>query len=327
LTIPCLLISYAQGELHLNMGKDPYVLKSGEPYRDILTVKASKTVAEFARRFQPLKEYVIQKDKERQKQVYRSPPNFIDRELGIVKGNLQEDDEIFDFTDSRFINPPPDSVQNFPLVEDIDPVITISENTQYSYNPLPSFTPEFPTYNIPQQQQEYDQQYQPFVQLGSSYPTQPPINQLSYPTQPPINPLSYPTQPNTHQPSNPTQPPTFETAYPTQPSPKPLPFSSIHDTYPEYPTLPYSTSHIKDDHPSLFSSFPTRSPYSKQLADRQTQESPYTRYLVYKQTQEGADSNIVTTLVDNRQQDNFSLGVNHGHGQARSYYRTVIGKK
>ena len=69
MTMSCLLISYVQGELHLNMGKDPYVLKSGEPYRDILTVKASKTVAEFARRFQPLKEYVIQKDKERQEQV------------------------------------------------------------------------------------------------------------------------------------------------------------------------------------------------------------------------------------------------------------------
>jgi len=353
---PCLLISFVHGESHypynaLNMGKDPYVLKSGEPYRDILTVKASKTVAEFARRFQPLKEFVAQKDKDRQGQAYRSPPNFIDREVGIVKGNLQEDDEIFDFTDSRFINPPPDSVQNFPLVEDSDPVIIIPENIQHSYNNIPSFAPDFPTYNIPQQQpyntqqqlqqqqdyntpqqlqqqdynaeqqlqQDYNQQYQPFVQLGSSYPTQSLIIQPPYPTQPP-----YPSHPPTHQPLYPT-PPTPQPSYPTQPSPKPQPFSTIHDTYPEYPTLPYSSSHITDDHPSLFSSFPTSSPYSGHLIDRQTQEAAYSRYLLDKQTQEGSNNNIVTVLADNRQQDNFSLSISQG--QARSYYRTVVGKK
>ena len=42
-------------------------------------------------------------------------PNFIERRV-FDKGIRKGDDEIFDFTDSRFVNPPSTNRQNFPQV-------------------------------------------------------------------------------------------------------------------------------------------------------------------------------------------------------------------
>ena len=45
----------------------------------------------------------------------RITPTFVATEL-YRAGQLQSDSEIFDFTDSRFIRPPAESVRNFPTI-------------------------------------------------------------------------------------------------------------------------------------------------------------------------------------------------------------------
>ena len=175
-----------------------YIWIKHRTYRDILTVTASKSAAEFALRFQPHKEQLIKQNKAiaRAGKITRNAPNFTNNQP-YQKGQLQEDDEIFDFTDSRFLNPPADSRQNFPLIEEdftqhgdnggisIKTPSVYSPHTQYSYNPPP----------IPPYTSSADYQTDPFVHLGSAYSNPPLTTQYSYyPT-----PAPYPTyQDKTH---------------------------------------------------------------------------------------------------------------------------------
>merc|ERR1711970_212806 len=77
--------------------RTPFILSTGEFYRDMLTIEAARSVANFAR---------IQKPK--------IPPRFIPSK-NVKPGVFQDENQIFDFTASRFLNPPEENKQNHPI--------------------------------------------------------------------------------------------------------------------------------------------------------------------------------------------------------------------
>ena len=91
--------------------RTPFVLDSGEFYRDLLTIEASKSVAKFAKVQKTVnvdpKNFLLKSNK--------IPPRFIQLK-NFSFGHFQGDNEIFDFTDSRFLNPPEENRQNRPIV-------------------------------------------------------------------------------------------------------------------------------------------------------------------------------------------------------------------
>jgi len=101
------------------MSKKPFVLNSGELYRDILTVETSKLAAKFAKMFQMQVKQLTRKHKRVSKfEKLRQPlPNFIETHT-LDRGVPKSDEEIFDFTDSRFVEPPSQNKQNHPLVKE-----------------------------------------------------------------------------------------------------------------------------------------------------------------------------------------------------------------
>jgi len=100
-------------------GSSPYLLPSGEPYRDMGTMSMAVTAGQFAKL-------------QAQKQYHNNhPDNYYDRVSDyndsykvpkfytsnrIVPAVTKQDEDIFDFTDSRLIKPPAENVQNYPLV-------------------------------------------------------------------------------------------------------------------------------------------------------------------------------------------------------------------
>ena len=60
-----------------------------------------------------------------------SPPSFI--ETAQRRPTYQSDREIFDFTDSRFIEPPADNVRNYPTLSSQEIVVDNSVSG-YGYN-------------------------------------------------------------------------------------------------------------------------------------------------------------------------------------------------
>ena len=92
--------------------RTPFVLDSGEFYRDLLTIEASKSVAKFAK----VKKAEVNVDhKNFLLKSNKIPPRFIQLK-NFSFGRFQTDNEIFDFTDSRFLNPPEENRQNRPIV-------------------------------------------------------------------------------------------------------------------------------------------------------------------------------------------------------------------
>ena len=124
------------------MAHTPYTLRNGDYYRDMLTIENSRWVADMARKFQYDLEYTALKNKEKLQLISwaRSPPKFFTN-YSYKKGDLKDDDEIFDFTDSRLIVPPDNNQYKFPLVDiymrnsdklkNQRPLVQIS----YSYDP------------------------------------------------------------------------------------------------------------------------------------------------------------------------------------------------
>ena len=95
----------------------PYILDTGESYRDVLTLESSKLVGEIAKRFQFSADHTARKNKEKIKLLEQSQvtPEYQTRRFH-KKGILKNDGNIFDFTESRLVNPLPESRQNFPLI-------------------------------------------------------------------------------------------------------------------------------------------------------------------------------------------------------------------
>ena len=143
------------------MARTPFILTSGELYRDLLTLETSKLAAQFAKSYQPQVKQMARKHKmlSKMKKLMTPLPNFIERRA-FDKGIQKDDAEIFDFTDSRFVNPPTSNRQNFPLVKEevplAVPIVESSKPLQFidmtHYSPAPTtphtqftrFTPDHP---------------------------------------------------------------------------------------------------------------------------------------------------------------------------------------
>ena len=169
------------------MARTPYILDTGESYRDILTVESSKLAAEMAKRLEYKAGQGIwrNKDNPRLLEWARVTPEYSTRQ-SQKEGILKKDEEIFDFTDSRLINPPTENRQNVPSIEPevFEPV---PHNFQKSHNFKPSFAydPEIQVshphtsnqfqrpvsslthHNFPEP--PYDTSAKPYINLGYEY--------------------------------------------------------------------------------------------------------------------------------------------------------------
>jgi hypothetical protein len=103
------------GQCQLVGSRGIVTLPSGFQYRDTTTVDASMNVAKFARSFQS-QANSISENNFRISQKPVKVPQFVTRVNG-GKGRIQSDQEVFDFTDSRFVEPLPETKFNKPLVE------------------------------------------------------------------------------------------------------------------------------------------------------------------------------------------------------------------
>merc|ERR1712032_181243 len=96
----------------------PFLLASGERYRDLLTITAARNVGEFGvirshEHSRPLKQ---SSQLHHSSHVAASPPKFHHTPALEVEPVYQTDREIFDFTDSRFIKPFPENLANYPWI-------------------------------------------------------------------------------------------------------------------------------------------------------------------------------------------------------------------
>ena len=110
---------------------DAFILSNGLVYRDILTMKASRAAAKFAH------EYKFDAAKPAERKETRLP-DFV-RTANFTFGERKSSDEIFDFLDSRFLNPPEENKRNRPSVVKITEAETetnlyvAEENTSTDY--------------------------------------------------------------------------------------------------------------------------------------------------------------------------------------------------
>ncbi|XP_059081981.1 uncharacterized protein LOC131879639 isoform X2 [Tigriopus californicus] len=101
---------------------EPYILDNGTPYRDMLTIGASKAVAKFAGRFQPQERNRIQQNRARPNQ--RQSPQFYSSTLSQPIGSRSSDS--LDFVASRRIRIPADLERDRRLA-DRDEAIMVAE--------------------------------------------------------------------------------------------------------------------------------------------------------------------------------------------------------
>ena len=101
--------------------QEPFILPSGEHYRALLTVRTASLAAAFAKRFQAgvRSEARLARRRNRDRGRERTP---VFLEPGTIsqlarRGRIMPDEDIFDFTDSRFLNPPRENIRNHPTVE------------------------------------------------------------------------------------------------------------------------------------------------------------------------------------------------------------------
>jgi len=99
------------------LAKTPFMLNSGEPYRDQLTLEAAKLVGDFAVKYQSKSSDKFRKGSQVVQGLTRKTtiPRFVNHNEVFPRGVPKKNEEIFDFTDSRFLNPPPENRQNYPL--------------------------------------------------------------------------------------------------------------------------------------------------------------------------------------------------------------------
>ena len=93
--------------------RSPFILNSGAFYRDMKTIEASKLVAKFAKKHNT---EFPSKFRSSNLIVNLQPPKFIQFK-NFTFGQPQTDNDIFDFTDSRFLNPPLENQQNRPILD------------------------------------------------------------------------------------------------------------------------------------------------------------------------------------------------------------------
>ena len=88
---------------------DSFILSNGLVYRDILTLEASRAAAKFAH------EYQFEAAAKPTERKETRLPDFV-RKANFTFGERKSSDEIFDFLDSRFLNPPEENTRNRPTV-------------------------------------------------------------------------------------------------------------------------------------------------------------------------------------------------------------------
>ena len=94
-------------------------MATGEQYRDLLTVQTASLAAKFAKIFQLRLKSQARRTRDKWKRLQNSP-NFSRDTTSARLGRIMPDEEIFDFTDSRFLNPPRENRRNHPEVKVID---------------------------------------------------------------------------------------------------------------------------------------------------------------------------------------------------------------
>ena len=86
-----------------------FILDGGLLYRDLQTIEASKAAAKFAHEF----DFDVVLPDEREERKQRRLPDFV-RTANFSFGERKSSEEIFDFLDSRFLNPPPENIKTRP---------------------------------------------------------------------------------------------------------------------------------------------------------------------------------------------------------------------
>ena len=98
--------------------EEPFILPSGEHYRDLLTVRTASLAAAFAVRFQAgVRSEARRRSRDNAVSSERTPVFLKAISQLSRKGRIMPDEDIFDFTDSRFLNPPRENIRNHPTVE------------------------------------------------------------------------------------------------------------------------------------------------------------------------------------------------------------------
>ena len=106
LLVSHLYLSYCSCYLTLETSPTAFILSNGLVYRDIVTLEASRAAAKFAN------EYKFDAAKPAERKETRLP-DFV-RTANFTFGERKSSDEIFDFLDSRFLNPPEENRRNRP---------------------------------------------------------------------------------------------------------------------------------------------------------------------------------------------------------------------
>ena len=173
-----LLTLLVLSSLQLEAGgqEEPFILPSGAHYRDVLTVRTASLAAAFAKMFQSRVSSEARRIRDNLggelRPSERTPVFLGARSLSQIarKGRIMPDEEIFDFTDSRFLNPPRENVRNHPTVE------VIEVEGQRFATPSPPHPPPLPALqNSPHRRPTP----QPIFQLPENF-----INDISPPRNP-----------------------------------------------------------------------------------------------------------------------------------------------
>jgi len=153
-----------------------FTLPDGEIYRDAETVDASESVARFARSFQPTADRQAESNRLFGSRAPKTP-RFYTSSVSNGIGRKLSDVEVFDFVDSRYLDPLPETRFNKPL-EEVELELSTPRTRALPGQPFPvSFGQR------PQQQQQ--QQFvsfgtaasSPALQFGTGLKQQPPVIQ------------------------------------------------------------------------------------------------------------------------------------------------------
>ena len=129
-------------QLESGCQEEPFILPSGEHYRDLITVRTASLAAAFAKRFQTRvssRAWRIRDNLLREVNSERTPVFLKTNSISQLarKGRIMSDEEIFDFTDSRFLNPPRENIRNHPTVK------VMEVEGQRFVTPSPPLNPEY----------------------------------------------------------------------------------------------------------------------------------------------------------------------------------------
>ena len=145
-------------QLESGCEEEPFILPSGEHYRDLITVRTASLAAAFAKRFQTRvssRAWRIRDNLLREVNSDRTPVFLKANSISQLarKGRIMSDEEIFDFTDSRFLNPPRENIRNHPTVKVMEVegqrfVTPSPPSPEYSHPPRRRPTPQ-PIFQLP----------------------------------------------------------------------------------------------------------------------------------------------------------------------------------